>query len=74
MAALQGVHSGAVRLDGGPVARARLMAMGLRKGDEVDVITNSGHGQLVIGVDYKRIVIGRGLAQKLIVQVKSNAG
>jgi Fur family ferric uptake transcriptional regulator len=60
-----------VRLDGGPTARARLMAMGLRKGDEVDVITNSGQGQLVIGVDYKRIVLGRGLARKLMVQVKA---
>jgi Fur family ferric uptake transcriptional regulator len=60
------------RIDGGPRARARLMAMGLRIGDEVDVITNSGQGQLVIGVDYKRIVLGRGLAAKLLVQVKSN--
>jgi Fur family ferric uptake transcriptional regulator len=57
------------RLDGGPMARARLMAMGLRIGDEVDVITNSGQGQLVVGVDFKRIVLGRGLAQKLLVQV-----
>jgi Fur family ferric uptake transcriptional regulator len=60
------------RLDGGPVARARLMAMGLRIGDEVDVISNTGHGQLVIGVDYKRIALGRGLAQKLMVQVKAD--
>lgn len=58
------------RLDGGPMARARLMAMGLRIGDELDVITNAGQGQLVIGVDRKRMVMGRGLAQKLIVQVK----
>lgn len=58
------------RLDGGPMARARLMAMGLRVGDEVDVITNSGQGQLVIGVDYKRMVLGRGLAGKLLVQAK----
>ncbi|MGA6927142.1 MAG: transcriptional repressor [Desulfosarcina sp.] len=57
------------RLDGGPMARARLMAMGLRVGDEVDVITNSGQGQLVVGVDYKRMVLGRGLAGKLLVQV-----
>ena len=59
------------RLDGGPMARARLMAMGLRIGDEVDVITNSGQGQLVVGVDYKRIVLGRGLARKLLVQVRA---
>jgi Fur family ferric uptake transcriptional regulator len=61
-----------VRLDGGPMARARLMAMGLRVGDEVDVISNSGQGQLVIGLDYNRIVLGRGLARKLQVQVKAN--
>lgn len=61
-----------VRIDGGPRVRARLMAMGLRIGDEVDVITNSGQGQLVIGLDYKRIVLGRGLAAKLLVQVKSS--
>jgi Fur family transcriptional regulator, ferric uptake regulator len=61
-----------VRIDGGPRARARLMAMGLRIGDDVDVITNSGQGQLVIGLDYKRIVLGRGLAAKLLVQVKSS--
>jgi Fur family ferric uptake transcriptional regulator len=42
-------------------------------GDEVDVITNSGQGQLVVGVDYKRIVLGRGLARKLMVQVKPNS-
>ena len=59
-----------VRLDGGPMARARLMAMGLRIGDEVDVITNSGQGQLVVGVEFKRIVLGRGMAGKLMVQVK----
>jgi Fur family transcriptional regulator, ferric uptake regulator len=58
------------RLDGGPMARARLMSMGLLMGDEIDVITNSGQGQLVIGLDYKRIVLGRGLARKLLVQVK----
>ena len=60
------------RIDGGPRARARLMAMGLRIGDAVDVITNSGQGQMVIGLDYKRIVLGRGLAAKLLVQVKSS--
>jgi Fur family ferric uptake transcriptional regulator len=60
------------RIDGGPTARAWLMAMGLRIGDEVDVLTNSGKGQMVIGVDGKRIVLGRGMAGKLLVQVKSN--
>jgi Fur family transcriptional regulator, ferric uptake regulator len=60
------------RIDGGPRARARLMAMGIRIGDEVDVITNSGQGQLIVGLDYKRIMLGRGLAAKLLVQVISS--
>lgn len=59
------------RLDGGPVFRARLMAMGLRLGDAVEVISNSGHGQVVIGVDLKRIVLGQGLARKVLVQTKA---
>ncbi len=60
------------RIDGGPRMIGRLMAMGLRIGDTVEVITNSGKGQLVIGVDYKRLVLGRGMAQKLMVRSSTN--
>jgi Fe2+ transport system protein FeoA len=31
------------------------------------VITNLGKGQMAIAVDFKRFVIGRGLAQKIMV-------
>ncbi|MGD9007659.1 MAG: transcriptional repressor [Desulfobacteraceae bacterium] len=50
---------------GGAKSRLRLLAMGLRIDDEVEVITNMMPGQLVIGLDYKRLVIGHGLAQKI---------
>ena len=53
---------------GGAGSRVRLMAMGLRVGDEVDVITNASNGQLVIAADFKRLVLGRGLAQKIVVK------
>ncbi len=53
---------------GGSTARMRLLSMGLRIGDEIDVITNSGHGQMVIALDCNRYAIGHGLAQKIIVQ------
>jgi Fur family ferric uptake transcriptional regulator len=53
---------------GGAGSRVRLMAMGLRVGDEIDVITNTSNGQLVIAADFKRLVLGRGLAQKILVQ------
>ena len=50
---------------GGATSRLRLLSMGLRIGDEVEVITNVNRGQLVLAADYKRLVIGRGLAQKI---------
>lgn len=53
---------------GGAGARMRLMTMGLRVGDIIEVISNMGNGQLVIGVDCKRYVLGKGLAQKIIVE------
>jgi Fur family ferric uptake transcriptional regulator len=54
---------------GGSKARMRLLTMGLRLGDEIDVITNLNKGQLAIGVDRKRYVLGRGLAQKILVEL-----
>lgn len=53
---------------GGPTARMRLMAMGLRVGDTLEVITNVNKGQLAVAVDFKRYVLGRGLAQKIRVE------
>jgi Fur family ferric uptake transcriptional regulator len=48
-------------------ARLRLLTMGLRIGDRIEVVNNIGKGQLVIAADFKRLVIGRGLAQKIMV-------
>lgn len=53
---------------GGANARLRLLSMGLRIGDEIDVITNMNHGQVVVAAEFKRYVLGRGLAQKILVQ------
>lgn len=57
---------------GGVKARLRLLTMGLRMEDEIEVITNMHTGQLVIGLDYKRLVIGRGLAEKIQVSPVSD--
>ncbi len=53
---------------GGPNARLRLMSMGLRTGDILDVITSDTTGQLVVAVGNKRYAIGRGLAKKIQVR------
>jgi len=55
-------------LVGGSNIRLRLLSMGLRVGDTVEVITNNGQGQLVVAVDFQRFVLGRGMSQKIIVQ------
>jgi Fur family ferric uptake transcriptional regulator len=51
---------------GGGTARARILAMGLRPGDPIEVVSNQGQGQMVIAVDMKRYIIGRGMAEKII--------
>jgi Fur family ferric uptake transcriptional regulator len=56
---------------GGAKSKLRLLTMGLRVGDAVEVITNAQHGQLVIAVDYKRLVLGQGLARKIQVSVQA---
>lgn len=56
---------------GGAKARLRLLTMGLRPGDKIDVITNLSKGQLVIASNDKRYVLGRGLAQKIMVQPRN---
>lgn len=55
---------------GGTKARLRLLSMGLRVGDDIEVITNARHGQLVIAADFKRLVLGHGLARKILVALR----
>ncbi len=53
---------------GGHNARMRLLSMGFRVDDRIEVISNTGSGQLVVALDFNRYVLGRGLAQKIIVE------
>lgn len=53
---------------GGSESRMRMLSMGLRPGDNLEIITNSGSGQVVVAVDMKRFVLGRGFAQKILVE------
>lgn len=54
-----------VAFTGGGQSKMRLLSMGLRIGDEIEVITNIHSGQVVIAVDFKRLVLGQGLAKKI---------
>ncbi len=55
-------------ITGGATATMRLLTMGLRKNDRIEVITNHNQGQLAIAADLKRYVLGRGLAEKILVE------
>ncbi|MFP4194250.1 MAG: transcriptional repressor [Desulfosalsimonas sp.] len=61
-----------IELSGGTSSRLRLMSMGLRVGDEVEVIVNYGKGQMVVAAGSQRYVLGRGLGEKIIVEPAVN--
>ena len=67
-AARQGEQLTIEEIIGGSGARMRLITMGLRVGDIIDVITNLNDGQIVVALEGKRYALGRGLAQKVIVK------
>jgi Fur family ferric uptake transcriptional regulator len=58
------------QIRGGPGARMRLLTMGLRVGDRIEVITNQNKGQVVVAADFKRYALGRGLAEKILVDAE----
>ncbi|MBW1859473.1 MAG: FeoA domain-containing protein [Deltaproteobacteria bacterium] len=53
---------------GGSGAQLRLATLGLKKGDQVEIITNGGQGQLIVAVNATRIAMGRGIARKILVR------
>lgn len=55
-------------IQGGRMVETRLSAMGLRVGDSVEIITRQTKGQMVVSIDCKRYILGRGLAQKIFVE------
>ena len=48
--------------------RDQLENMGLRPGQRVEMIANSGCGPLVLRLDEARIALGRGMAMKIYVR------
>jgi len=56
-----------VAVDAGHGLQGRLAAMGLVPGVEIQVLRNSRHGPFLIAVKGSRIMLGRGMAQKIMV-------
>jgi len=63
-----------VMVRGGAGLRSRLTAMGLRTGAAVRVIHNGGRGPFVVAAGESRIVLGRGMARKVLVLPDDGSG
>jgi Fe2+ transport system protein FeoA len=52
---------------GGRMLRARLLALGLNLGREVQVLQNN-RGLIIVGVNGGRVALGRGISQKILTE------
>lgn len=57
-----------ISVEAGRGLRSRLTAMGLVPGTEIEVLQNFMHGPFLIEVKGSRIMLGRGMAQKIEVE------
>lgn len=48
--------------------KSRLSALGLIPGAEIEVIQNLACGPIIIGLNGSRLILGRGMAQKIMVR------
>ena len=55
-------------IQSGRQLQARLAVMGLTPGIEIEVIRNDSHGHCIVAVRGSRVMLGRGMAQKIIVR------
>lgn len=55
---------------GGRMAKLRLFAMGLRPGDQVEIISDSVGDGIILARGETRLAIGKGMAQKIFVELK----
>jgi Fe2+ transport system protein FeoA len=53
---------------GGRGLKARLAAMGLVPGAEFEVVRNNLKGPFIVAVKESRVILGRGMAQKIMVE------
>jgi len=57
-----------IDIDGGRGLRSKLYSMGLVPGATLKILSRSGSGPVMIAVKDSRLAIGRGMAEKIIVE------
>jgi len=55
-------------LQGGHTLRSRLASLGFTPGAEIRMLQNLGHGPLLVSLRESRIALGRGEAQKILLE------
>jgi Fur family ferric uptake transcriptional regulator len=58
----------------GSSKQRELQDMGLRTGNTIEVINNTGRGRIILAHGQTRIAIGRGIAQKIMVSLADTEG
>lgn len=58
-------------IDAGRTAKARVLSMGLRKGTPFKLARNTKNGPFVISLSGNRMVLGRGVTDKIMVTEES---
>jgi Fur family ferric uptake transcriptional regulator len=53
----------------GKRAQAKLTSLGLRPGDQIEIVNNDNEGRLVIGHNNTRIAVGRGIGEKILATI-----
>lgn len=59
-----------VSVDGGRQLLMRLAEMGITTGSEIEVVSNTYHGPFIVAVKGSRVILGRGMATKICVDIE----
>ena len=57
-----------IDIDGGRGIRSKLYSMGLVPGINLKILSRNGSGPVMIAIKDSRLAIGRGMAEKIIVE------
>lgn len=57
-----------LKVNAGHGLQTRLASMGLYPGVEMEVISNTPHGPFIVDVNGSRLILGKGMAHKIVVQ------
>ena len=56
-----------IRVDGGSSLKQRMVSMGLLPGSSFEVVKNRGDGPVVLSVKGARLIVGRGMSDRIVV-------